>query len=371
QIEFRIPVGVDQFVGIAKLRAIRRLWARVLAVSGADPRPALVHASLGVSLLTRHDPWGNMLRGTIACFAAGVGGADSVTIPPFDAALGLSGELGRRVARNTQLVLQREGHLARVLDPSAGSHHVESLTEDLAQAAWNTFQKIEAEGGMVAALVDGHVHEGIARRLAAREAVVATRKRPVTGVSEFPLLDERLPQVEAVEQVVDAHLARSAFLPRTGPYTHVEPLAPVAVAAPFEDLRDLAESRHSRPTILSVNLGPLARHTARATFAANLFASGGIEAIGTDGFDSPGAAVAALTEAGTNLAVLCGDDEQYAETGAAFVSAMQAAGATVWVAGKPDEALGADGFIHLGCDVVAVLASALDAPSDATKAART
>lgn len=356
QIEFRIPVGVDQFLGIAKLRALRLLWRRVLEASGvSDPAPALVHAELGASLLSRRDPWTNLLRGTIATFAAAVGGADSVTVPPFDARLGLPTELGRRVARNTQHVLRREGHLARVADPAAGSHHVEALTHDLAHAAWATFQRIEHEGGMVAALVDGHVHDGIARRLADRERAVATRKRPVTGVSQFPLLDERLPAVDDPDAAIPTGLPASGFLPAEGPHLDVPALVPAPVAAPFEDLRDAAQARPVEPTILSVNLGPLARHTARATFAANLFAAGGIRAIPTDGFDEPGAAVAALGEAGINLAVVCGDDEQYADVGAAFVSALRDAGATVWLAGRPDEAIPADGFVHLGCDVVAVL----------------
>lgn len=360
QIEFRLPVGVDQFVAIAKLRAFRRLWARVLEASGSLSSPALVHASLGASVLTRRDPWSNILRGTVACFAAGVGGADSVTIAPFDAALGLPGELGRRVGRNTQLVLQREAHLDAVADPAAGSHHVEALTEDLARAAWSTFQRIEHEGGMVAALVDGHIHDGIARRLAAREALVATRKRPITGVSEFALLDERLPDLVAVDPTAREHLPPSTFLPREGPWSHVESLQPASVAAPFEALRDVAESGTSRPTIASVNLGELARHTARATFAANVFAAGGIAAVDLDGVGSPAAAANSFTAQGSGpLVVVCGDDDQYDEMGADYVAALKAAGATVWVAGKPDDRLGADGFVHLGCDVVAVLEQAL------------
>lgn len=358
QIEFRIAVGVDQFLGIAKVRALRQLFLRVLELSGATPRPATVHVALGRSLVTRRDPWGNLLRGTIACFAAGVGGADSVTVPPLDSALGLPGELGRRVARNTQLVLQREAHLARFEDPAAGSLHVEALTDELCRAAWTTFQRIEDEGGMLAALVDGHVHDAIERRLAVRVEAVVTRRRPITGVSEFALLDERVPQTVEADPADLAHLPPSDFLPRTGPWTQVPALALATVAGPFEALRDAADAMATRPRILLANIGPVARHTARATFAANAFAAGGIEAVTSDGFDEPRDAVAALADAGTDLAVVCGDDEQYAESGAAFVAALQSAGATVFLASRPLDDIPADGWVHLGVDLPAVLVQA-------------
>ena len=155
-LEFRLAATPDQFPTIATLRAARRLWARVLEVSGADPATAPVqHAVASPTLYTRRDPYVNLLRGTVAGFAAGVGGADAVTVSPFDAALGASTPFSRRIARNTQSVLVMEAHLARVIDPAGGSWYVESLTDALARAGWAFFQEIEAAGGVVAALDAG------------------------------------------------------------------------------------------------------------------------------------------------------------------------------------------------------------------------
>ena len=363
QVEWRLPVGVDQFLAIAKVRAARRLFARMAEASGAAEaaRVLRLHADSAPSHLTTRDPWVNILRGTIACFSAGVAGADSMTVLPFDAPTGVPGFLGRRIARNTQLVLQREGHLARVGDPAAGSWYVEQLTDDLARAAWSAFQDIEGRGGIVAVLLDGSLAAQIAPARADREQAVATRKRPVTGVSEFPDVHED--PVEGEDLVVPSDARASDLAPAaTGDAIELTPLPYAPIAAGYEALRDAADARAAtagkRPTILLANLGPIARHTARAMFAKNAFEAGGFEAIGNDGFEDPAAAVDALKAAGAPIAVLCGDDEQYADIGPAFVSALQDAGAKVWVAGRPDDALGADGFVHVGADLLAVLGAA-------------
>src|ERR671916_89162 len=157
QLDFRYSATADQFTTIAGLRAARRLWDRVGEASGASPdvRGQRQHAVTSSVMTTKRDPWVNMLRTTVACFAAGVGGADVVTVQPFDAALGLPDAFSRRIARNTQNLLVEEGHLARVLDPAGGSWYVESLTESLAQAAWEWFTEIERAGGLVPALSSG------------------------------------------------------------------------------------------------------------------------------------------------------------------------------------------------------------------------
>jgi methylmalonyl-CoA mutase len=157
QLEFRLSATADQFTTIAALRAARRLWDRVGESSGVAPeaRGMRQHAVTSSVMTTRHDPWVNMLRTTVACFAAGVGGAEVVTVQPFDAALGLPDPFARRIARNTQSLLVEEGSLARVVDPAGGSWYVESLTEDLAQAAWAWFTEIERAGGLVAAQSSG------------------------------------------------------------------------------------------------------------------------------------------------------------------------------------------------------------------------
>jgi methylmalonyl-CoA mutase len=336
QLEFRLSAGVDQFTTIAALRAARRLWDRVGEASGvpAEARAMRQHAVTSSVMTTRHDPWVNMLRTTVGCFAAGVGGADVVTVQPFDAALGLPDAFARRIARNTQSLLVEEGHLARVLDPAGGSWYVESLTEDLAQAAWAWFTEIERAGGLGAALSAGLVGERIGAAWAERAARLATRADAVTGVSEFPNPAEVLPE------------RRPATPPPSGG------LPRVRAAQAFEELRDAVEAVQPRPQVYLATLGPVARHTARATFATNLFGAGGLQTPAGDGASGLGAAT---------VACICGTDRDYADA-AGLAAQLRSAGATqVWLAGPPSLAVdGVDGYVYAGCDALAVLRSALD-----------
>ncbi|MGI5414578.1 methylmalonyl-CoA mutase family protein [Actinomadura luteofluorescens] len=338
QIEFRLAVNADQFSSIAKLRAARRLWARVAEVSGAaEGTVARVHAVTSSAMMTRRDPWVNMLRTTIATFAAGVGGADAVTVQPFDARLGLPDGFARRIARNTQTLLLEESSLARVVDPAGGSWYAESLTEGLAQAAWTWFTEIERAGGLAAALDSGLV----ARRLAAtwerRRKDIARRKAPLTGVSEFPDLAETPPR-------------RDPAPPAPGGGLPV-----VTYAQDFEALRDRsdahAEAAGARPKVFLATLGPIAVHTARASFAANLFQAGGIETVtgAPEEFGTSGAAVACI----------CSSDALYEERAADAARVLREAGAVkVWLAGKGTYE-GVDDRVHAGCDAIEVLETTL------------
>ncbi|TFV59861.1 methylmalonyl-CoA mutase [Geodermatophilus sp. DF01-2] len=335
QLEFRYAASADQFTTIAALRAARRLWDRVGEVSGASPdvRGQRQHAVTSSVMTTKRDPWVNMLRTTVACFAAGVGGADVVTVQPFDAALGLPDAFSRRIARNTQSLLVEEGHLARVLDPAGGSWYVESLTDRLASAAWDWFTEIERAGGMAAALGSGLVRDRIAAAWDARAQRLAHRTDAITGVSEFPNLAEKLPERQPVAAVV-----RTAGLPR------------VRAAQEFEELRDRADAAATRPELYLATIGPIARHTARATFAGNLFQAGGVATPSGDG-------ASGFADARTTVTCICGSDRDYAETAAALAAELRAAGATqVWLAGKPSLAVdGVDGYVYAGCDALDVL----------------
>jgi methylmalonyl-CoA mutase len=334
-LEFRYGATADQFTTIAALRAARRLWDRVGEASGAsvDVRAQRQHAVTSSVMTTKRDPWVNMLRTTIACFAAGVGGADVVTVQPFDAALGLPDSFSRRIARNTQNLLVEEGSLGRVLDPAGGSWYVESLTENLAQAAWAWFTEIERAGGLAAALDSGLVRDRIERAWQARAKRLARRVDAITGVSEFPHLAEKLPERQPAADVLP-----TGGLPR------------VRAAQAFEELRDAADAAGARPAVYLATLGPIARHTARATFAANLFQAGGIETPAGDG-------AAGLAAAGTTVACICGTDSDYAASAAGLAAELKAAGATqVWLAGKPALGVdGIDGYVHAGCDALDVL----------------
>jgi methylmalonyl-CoA mutase len=342
-LEFRIAVSADQFLSIAKLRAARQMWARVAELSGAGPdaREQHQHAVTSAAMMTQRDPWVNMLRTTIACFAAAVGGADAITVAPFDAALGLSDAFARRIARNTSSVLHDESSLARVTDAAGGSWYVESLTDDLARVAWDKFTALEKGGGALAALDSGAIAELIAVARAARADDIAHRRAPITGVSEYAFLGET---------------------PLTRPAAPDQPaggLPAVRYSAEFEALRDRADAAPRRPRIFLAALGPVAGHTARVGFAANLFAAGGIQAVvGTGDTDE---LVAAFGESGSRVACLCSSDKVYAESGEQVAAALRQAGATqLWLAGQASVP-GVDDMVFAGCDALAALRSTLDA----------
>ncbi len=195
-VEFRLAASDEQFETIAKLRAVRRLWARMLELSGAaqDNRQMVLHAVTSRPMMTKYDPWVNMLRTCVAAFAAGVGGADAVTVLPFDFRLGLPDAFSRRIARNTSSLLVEESHVAKVADPAGGAFAVEKLTDDLAVAGWEELGRIESSGGVVAAIDDGSLRSRIEEVVEKRDHQIAKRELPLTGLSEFPHLHERLPE---------------------------------------------------------------------------------------------------------------------------------------------------------------------------------
>ncbi|GAA1312783.1 methylmalonyl-CoA mutase family protein [Pseudonocardia xinjiangensis] len=348
-LEFRYAATAEQFPTIAKLRAARRLWARVTEVCGS-PQPQRQHAVGSPTMLTRRDPYGNLLRGTVAGFAAGVGGADAVTVVPFDAALGAPEPFSRRIARNTQALLVEEAHLARVIDPAGGSWYVESLTAELARAAWAFFQDLEAEGGALAALDSGFVAEQVAVVRGRRLADVATRRAPVTGVSEF---------ADPAEKPV-----RRRPLPEQpgGGLPWFRP------AQPYEAYRDRSDARlaatGSRPRAFLATLGPLAAYTTRAGFARNLLQAGGIEVVEAGSTETADEVAAAFIASGIPVAVLCSTDAVYGERGAETVVALREAGARqVLLAGRTGVP-GVDGTLHAGVDALDVIESVYAAQED-------
>ncbi|MGC5010597.1 methylmalonyl-CoA mutase family protein [Streptosporangium sp. DT93] len=346
QLEFRYAATADQFLTIAKLRAARRLWARVAEVCGVPGEPQRQHAVTGSAMMTARDPWVNMLRTTLACFAAGTGGADAVTVQPFDTRLGLPDAFSRRIARNTQALLVEEAGVARVIDPAGGSFYVERLTEDLADAAWGWFQEIERAGGMAGALASGLVAGRLSATWERRSAAIARRRDPITGVSEFPDLDER------------PVLRRPR--PAREPAREAAGGAGVHYAGEFEALRDLADARPARPKVFLATVGPVAAHTARASFAANLFRAGGIATVPGGASADPEEIAAAFAAADTPVACLCSSDRLYAEHAEAVAAALRKAGATrIWIAGK-GEFEGVDSRLYAGCDALGVLRTTFD-----------
>ncbi|PZG43190.1 methylmalonyl-CoA mutase [Spongiactinospora gelatinilytica] len=343
QLEFRYAATADQFATIAKLRAARLMWDRVTRAAGAGGAAGQrQHAVTSSAMMTARDPWVNMLRTTLACFAAGVGGADAVTVLPFDSCLGLPDDFSRRIARNTQSLLQQEAHAARVADPAGGSWYAERLTADLARAAWTWFQEIERAGGMARALRSGLVAGRLARSWERRRRDIAHRRDPITGVSEFPDLAERRPVRPPAPEV------RAGGLPR------------IRYAQDFEALRDLADAQPERPAVFLATIGPPAAHTARATFAANLFQAGGFATPASGPGTDPAVIAAGFARSGARVACLCASDKLYGEHAAPVAAALRAAGAQgIWLAGK-GEYEGVDGNIYTGCDALGVLRATFD-----------
>jgi len=356
-IYFRVTADADQFLTIAKFRALRKLWARIEQACGLEPRPAYVPAETAWRMLTRRDPAVNILRNTIAITAAGLGGADAITVMPHTAPLGLPDRGARRIARNTQLILLEEANLARVADPAAGSGAFEALTEQLCAVAWSQFQTIEQAGGAWAALERGLIQREVARVREAREVAVAHRREPLTGTSEVPDLHEAPATVLDVAPVTTPKEASAVV--------KTEPLPRIRLAEPFEQLRDASDrmlaTTAARPKIFLANLGTLAEFNARATFARNFFEAGGIQAITSDGYPSQAAMVAAYKASGTRLVCLCASDAGYEQQAVEAAKALAGAGAKhICLAGRPrnQDALKAAGvgtFIFAGCDALAAL----------------
>lgn len=335
QLEFRFAATADQFMTIAKLRAARRTWARVAAACGIPAGAAgqRQHAVTSWPMLTRRDPWNNILRCTLACFGAAVGGADAITVTPFDAAAGQPDQLGRRVARNVQALLAEEAHVARVIDPAGGSGYVEDLTGQLAGRAWAFFTGIERRGGLRAALDSGFIAAELTLSRDRRMDAVARGADAITGVSVFPLAGE-------------TPLQRPPGRPETTPGR----LPRIRWAQRHEQLRDRADA-HARaagapPALTLVLAGDSRPAAAQADRVTGLLAAIGVTTV-TAGPDSAagGGAVAICSSPGTAPGELAAAVAQARAGGAVFVA--------VAAGGSEPNGTGADAVISAGTDVVA------------------
>jgi methylmalonyl-CoA mutase len=298
-VSFTLSASPDMFLTLAKFRAMRLLWARVLEASGMAQAPVAIHAETSFRHLTLTDAHVNMLRAVAGVFGAGLGGADSICVLPHTLASGSADGFVRRMARNVQVILMEESNLHRVADPAAGSGYVESLTEALAEKAWSLMQEAE-RGADVSASID--------KARDAQMARVAKRADPITGTSEFPNLNETIGEAAGGERLSSA----------------------------FEKLRRNAQK--VKPAVRLVTLGRVADFTARSLWTQNLLAAGGI----------------GISEPAADVAVICGSDETYAAEAAGAADVLRASGVKhIWIAGK--HALEGAGQLHAGMDVVETL----------------
>jgi methylmalonyl-CoA mutase len=358
-IAFRLATDADEYMSLAKFRALRLLWARVEEVCGLPPRPARIHGESAWRMLTIRDPWVNVLRGAMAAFSAGLGGADTVSILPFTQAFGLPDAFARRLARNSQLLLLEESHLGVVADPAAGAGAFEALTQDLCEEAWGWFQSLEEQGGLFVALTRGGLQAAIYEVAQLREQAIARRETPLTGTSDFADLMEDKVRTLAAERPALVHFGqgRAAWFGRR------------RLAEPFEALRDASDAFMARdgvrPKVFLANLGSPVDFNARAAFAKSLFEAGGVEALDNAGFASASAAAMAFAASGAKLACLCSADKIYATAAEETARALKGAGARlVAFAGRPGEreaalkAAGVDLFVFAGGDALAALSAA-------------
>ena len=357
-IAFLLAVDADMFLGLAKVRALRRLWARIEQASGLAPEPMRLHAETSWRMMTRRDPWVNVMRATVATSAAGLGGADVINVLPFTLPLGLPDDHARRLARNVQRVLLDESNLGKVEDPAAGAGGFDTLTDTLCDEAWTLFQAIEHDGGIEIALTTGSLKEKIAATAHWRENRFATMRDGIIGTSRFPSLGAPAPSVLDVAPRIEAASA--------------DALPSARDAAPYEILRDRAEALPTPPALFLATLGAPASFGPRATYASNFFAAAGIKAIVATGERDIATLVADFESSGARVACLCGSDNAYAANAVDLATSLRAAGASrLLLAGRPgaDEAAlkagGIDAFIHDGCAALDVLDATLQAASQA------
>jgi methylmalonyl-CoA mutase len=356
-ISFRLAADADQFATLAKFRALRLLWARVEEVCGLGARAARVLAESSWRMMAARDPYVNVMRGAMAAFAAGLGGADGVSVLPHTLAGGFPDALARRLARNGQLILLRESNLGFVADPGAGAGVFEAMTSGLCEKGWARFQEIEAAGGLFASLANGSLQDAIAKSAQSLMRDVARLKAPITGVSAHAEL------AGEVVEVVHAGPERANSAAQPGA------LAPLRLAEPFERLRDAADAAlarsGARPRAYLAAIGPTSAHGRRLDFAREFLAAGGIETVADGTAASADEAAARFLASGAAIVCICGSDEGYREHAAAFATALRTANArAIFYAGRPGEResalreVGVGDFIFVGCDAIAALTAA-------------
>lgn len=369
QILFRVALDADIFSGAVKQRALRALWTQVCDACG-DTSAAdklQLHAETATRMLHRFDPWVNQLRSTASTLAAALGGAQFVSVHGYDETHGLPSTLATRCARNNQLMLQQESHLHAVADPLGGSGYAESYTDQLIAATWQELQQLEREGGIISSLKAGHFQKRIAEVKTKRLALIAKRKLPLTGISEFPNLDDTPPTGESIdwETELAAAIARADTrlieIPDGAPEL-ADALPPSTLGEQFEALRLTALAASQKPAVALLTLGTQAQFTARGTFISNLLAAGGVHSTRSGELDSTTAAVQAWQQSQSSVAMLCSSDDVYQSLATDTALALREAGCQhVYLTGKPgalESALsdaGMQGHAAMGMDVVAFL----------------
>lgn len=385
-IRVSVGLGANLFLEIAKLRALRQLWSAVITSCGGSKEQAKInlHGRTSAWAASKVDPWVNLLRGTTQAFSGVIGGVDSMDVLPFDYQVRPSDEFARRIARNTQLILQGECNLDRVVDPAGGSWYIENMTDKLAQEAWKAFQELEQAGGMSKVLTSGLIQEKINATVKKRYDLIDQRRQTLVGANRYTNLDEKplepvvleaagkcnseKVQLEACTKTVccaaKAAAAGASICQISENISGDETITAEALpkrhaTERFERLLDKATAYQAqngkRPAIFFANMGPLRQHKARADFSQDFLRAGGFDCIYPAGFNTPEEAAKAAAESGTGACVICSTDDTYPEIVSAFCAALKAAKPEmkIGLAGYPSEHIeafksaGVDFFIHV------------------------
>jgi methylmalonyl-CoA mutase len=354
KIRFFMVIGENFFMEVAKFRAIKMMWAQIVREFGGDDeaQKMKLHVRTATRNKTRHDAYVNMLRVTTEAMAGAIGGVDSMQVAPFDEPFGESDMFSRRIARNVQLILQEEVNLTNLIDPAGGSWYVEHLTDQLAQSSWEFFQKIEAQGGMIAVLKNGFIQTEIRAVYDKRQANLAQRKDVIVGTNMYPNLEETMPQERPTRQNSSSSSDSDEVIETT-------PLKSNRLGEPFEDLRKNAEVFKQKvgnhPQIFLANFGALREYKARMEFTHGFYEVGGFELLDQGGYDTVESAIEATLSSNASALVICSTDDKYADIVPAFTQQLksQKPDIVVILAGYPKDKIdeyrqaGVDDFIHI------------------------
>lgn len=393
QIRFQFSQGANFFMEIAKLRAARMIWAQVVKAYGGSDEAAKMDIAVETSYFTTsvYDPYVNVLRATTQTFSGVLGGAQEISVTPFDAAVRPSDEQARRLARNIQIMMQNEFDLLSPVDPAGGSWYIETLTGQLAEAIWAELQRIDAAGGMLAVLMDGSLQAAIAEVLNARFSKLATRADRAVGVNMYPNPTEQPLAAGPAKAAASCKSSGCAPLDAcvvaigeafqggasrcdveaalaTGEKQSVAAILPHRLTEQYDALRARSEQHFAKTgkkvRVFLCNMGPIPQHKARADFAASFMEVASFEVLKNDGFASVEEAVAAATSAGADVAVLCSTDDTYPELVPALAAGIKAAAPKMMVllAGMPAaefkdsyDAAGVDDYIHVRSNCLQIL----------------
>ena len=352
-IVLNVGIGSTYFMEMAKIRAARLLWSKIVEQYKPECDCAyklFINATTSRWNQSLYDPYVNMLRSTTEAMSSAVAGADSISVLPFDGAYKEADDFGYRIARNQQLLLKEESYLDKIVDPAAGSYYIENLTNNIAQGAWEHFLKVEQAGGFCKALRAGMVQDEVEATAHKRDLDIATRKTTILGTNQYPNLLEKMG--EKIEN--NGHCCCCGG--EQG--NEVRVLKPYRGAEPFEQLRLQTEKASHRPKVFLLTYGNLTMRKARSGFATNFFGVAGYEIIDNPGFATPEEGAKAALESGADVVVLCSSDDEYAELTEPVCKMLKGKVKSLVLAGFPKEMVetykgyGIDEFIHVKTNVL-------------------